>query len=266
MLYDTAYLFLLFFIYSIIGYIFEVTLVTICEKKFTPSRGFLIGPYIPIYGVGVVSIVKLLSKYQNDLLILFVMSTILCTILEYITSVIMEKVFKLRWWDYSHMSFNLNGRVCLLNSIIFGVGGVVIVKLLNPFIEKGLMAITDWLLILLAIIFGLLIIVDLVISIIAMFNIKIEVKLFEKIDATEIVKREIKEFLEKHNFIRKQIDRVLSAFPNAKSTKVLSLPDYKDLVKKIKQEINEAKKELKKKQKELKDKLTKRKQKDKIKP
>lgn len=257
MLYDIAYIFLLFFIYSIIGYIFEVTLVTICEKKFTPSRGFLIGPYIPIYGVGVVSIVTLLYKYRNDVLILFVMSTVLCTILEYITSVIMEKVFKLRWWDYSHMSFNLNGRVCLLNSIIFGIGGVVIMKLLHPLVEKGLSIFPNWLLILLAIIFGLIILTDFIISIIAMFNIKIEIKQFTKKDATEVVKQEIKEFLEKHSFIREQIDRLLKAFPNAKSHKGFDLPDYKDLIKKIKQEIKEAKQELKKKKKELTDKLTK---------
>lgn len=259
MFYDLAYIFLLFFIYSIIGYVFEVTLVTICERKFTPSRGFLIGPYIPIYGVGVVSIVKLLSKYQNDLIVLFVMSTLLCTILEYLTSLIMEKVFKLRWWDYSHMSFNLNGRVCLLNSLIFGVGGVLIVKLVNPFIEQALSTVTPWLLILLAIIFSLIFISDFVISLIAMFNIKIEVRKFTKKDATEIVKQEIKEFLEKHSFIRKQIERVLSSFPNAKSFKGLDLPNYKELIKKIRKEINEAKRELKKKQKELKEKLTKQK-------
>ena len=257
MLYTIAYIFLLFFIYSIIGYIFEVTLVTICEKKFTPSRGFLIGPYIPIYGVGVVLITTLLNKYKNDILVLFVMSTVLCTILEYLTSLIMEKVFKLRWWDYSHMSFNLNGRVCLLNSLIFGVGGVVIMKLLHPLIEKVLDYPANWVIILLAIIFGIIILTDFIISIIAMFNIKIEIKKFTKKDATEVVKQEIKEFLEKHSFLNDQIDRLLSSFPTAISRIEFNLPDYKDLIKLIKKEIKEAKKELKKKKKELTDKLTK---------
>ena len=82
MLYNIFYLFLLFLIYSIIGYITEVLYVTILSKKLTLSREFLIGPYIPIYGAGIVCVIKLLSKDQNDLITLFVMSVVICTILE----------------------------------------------------------------------------------------------------------------------------------------------------------------------------------------
>ena len=247
MFYKIIYLFLLFFIYSIIGYIFEVALVTFCEKKFTPSRGFLIGPYIPIYGIGIICMVKLLAKYQNDFLVLFVMSTVVCTILEYLTSLLMEKLFKLRWWDYSHMSFNLNGRVCLLNSILFGIGGVVITKFVNPIIEGLLTKIPHLLIIILGLIFLLIFIADLTISLIAMFNIKIEVRKYTKKDATDAIKREIAEFLKDHTFLRNQIDRIITAFPNAKSRKEFNLPDYKELITKIKQEVAEAKQELKEK-------------------
>lgn len=257
MFYNILYLFLLFFIYSIIGYISEVLLVSFYEKKITPSRGFLLGPYIPIYGVGVICMVKLLSKYQNDIVALFVMSTIVCTILEYITSLIMEKIFKLRWWDYSHKSFNINGRVCLTNSIIFGVGGVLITKFINPIVEGLLTKIPDILIIIIGIITALIFITDFIISTIAMFNIKIEVKKYTKKDATEAIKKEIAEFLHNHSFIREQIERLFAAFPDVKSRKNTSFPDYKDLVKKIKAEVAEAKKEYKKKKKELQEKLTK---------
>ena len=266
MLYSIIYLFLLFFVYSVLGYIAEVITVSICTKKFTPNRGFLIGPYIPIYGMGVICMVRLLTPYKDDLFALFVMSTLVCTVLEYITSVVMEKIFKLRWWDYSHMSFNINGRVCLTNSVLFGIGGLIITKLINPIVEGLLLKIPKIIVIILGIIFALIFIADIVVSLVAMFNIKIEVKKYTKTDATETIKREISEFLHKHNFIRKQIDRLFQAFPNVKSRKNLDFPDYKELVAKIKEEIKEAKEDLKKAQKEyaektkeFKEKLTKQK-------
>ena len=170
MLYNFLYVFLLFTIYSIIGYIVEVLTVSICTKKMTCSRGFLIGPYIPIYGMGTISIVKLLSKYQNDILVLFVMSTIICTIIEYLTSLLMEKIFKLRWWDYSDKNFNINGRVCLTNSVLFGFGGIIIMKIVNPFFETLLLKLNPWIIIVLSIILLIGFVIDIIISTIAILN------------------------------------------------------------------------------------------------
>lgn len=246
MLYDVFYLFLLFFIYSILGYLFEVTFVSLCTKKINFSRGFLLGPYIPIYGLGIICIVKLLHKYENDLLILFIMSTLVCTVLEYTISVIMEKLFKLRWWDYSHMSFNINGRVCLLNSFIFGIGGIIITKLINPSIESLLQSIPNWLTITLSILTAIVFITDIIISLIAMLNIKIEVKKYTKKDATETIKEEIADFLKNHHFIRKMIGRLFAAYPNVNSRKNINFTTYKDLISRIKKEVKEAQKNLKK--------------------
>lgn len=92
--------FLLFIIYSMIGWTIEVLLQFI-EKKRLINRGFLIGPYCPIYGFGAVVMTLILDKYQDNLIILFGMSMLICTVLEYLTSYIMEKLFKARWWDYS---------------------------------------------------------------------------------------------------------------------------------------------------------------------
>lgn len=123
--------FLIFIIYAFIGWVMEVTLKLIEKHKFI-NRGFLIGPYCPIYGYGALIMTITLSKYQNDLFVLFIMSIFICSFLEYITSYVMEKLFKARWWDYSKYKINLNGRVCLNNSILFGLGGIVIIKLVNP--------------------------------------------------------------------------------------------------------------------------------------
>ena len=102
--------FLLFISYSVIGWIMETILKTIEYKKFV-NRGFLIGPYCPIYGCGALLMTFLLQGYAEDPIVLFVFNIIICSILEYSTSYIMEKIFKARWWDYSYTKYNINGRI-----------------------------------------------------------------------------------------------------------------------------------------------------------
>ena len=89
---------LVFFIYAVAGWIMESTSISIRNKKFV-NRGFLIGPVCPIYGYGVVLVSILLKKYQDDMIVTFFMSIIICGILEYLTSFFMEKIFNARWWD-----------------------------------------------------------------------------------------------------------------------------------------------------------------------
>ena len=136
--YLISYLFLLFFLISCIGYIVEVVYCSVVDNYFEWNRGFMLGPYIPIYGVGALSIFYLLRHYYGDPLALFLFSFLLCTVLEYVTSFTMEKLFKVRWWDYSSLKFNINGRVCLLNSTLFGVAGIVVVYLFKPLVLKTL--------------------------------------------------------------------------------------------------------------------------------
>ena len=101
---------LLFMIYSFLGWLMEVITVSVEAKKVV-NRGFLIGPYCPIYGIGAVLITLVLSRYKYDPLVLFVMTMVSCGVLEYLTSWAMEVIFKARWWDYSHEKFNLDGRI-----------------------------------------------------------------------------------------------------------------------------------------------------------
>ena len=96
------------------------------------DRGFLIGPYCPIYGCAGVLMTLFLSRYQNNILLLFIMAIIICGTLEYFTSYLMEKIFKARWWDYSEKKYNLNGRICLDTLIPFGILGVIVIMFVNP--------------------------------------------------------------------------------------------------------------------------------------
>ena len=130
---DIRIYFLLFMTYAILGWCMEVTCKLIQYKRFI-NRGFLIGPYCPIYGYGAILITFLLKKYTNDPIVLFFMAIIICGTLEYLTSYFMEKIFKARWWDYSQKKFNINGRVCLNTIIPFGILGLFIMYVSNPFL------------------------------------------------------------------------------------------------------------------------------------
>lgn len=130
---DLKVYFLLFIIYAVIGWCMEVVCKLIQYKKFV-DRGFLIGPYCPIYGVGALLITFFLNKYVQDPVVLFVMAVVVCGILEYLTSYFMEKIYHARWWDYSSKKFNINGRICLSNLIAFGILGMFIMYISNPFL------------------------------------------------------------------------------------------------------------------------------------
>lgn len=124
----------LFFIYSFLGWVTEVFLKYLQYHRFI-NRGFLIGPYCPIYGAGAVLITVgrgMLSSFERSWAMSFLIAFVLCGLLEYATSYILEKYFHARWWDYTQKPMNLHGRVWIGNLILFGLGGVAIVEVLNP--------------------------------------------------------------------------------------------------------------------------------------
>ena len=236
--------FLLFMIYSIIGYLVEVICVSFADKKLTTSRGFLIGPYLPIYGTGTLIMTCFLSKYKNDVLALFIMSTILCTILEYMTSYVLEKIFKLRWWDYSEQSFNINGRVCLSNGVLFGFGGVIVVELVNPILKELLYNIPTWLIISLGVFLLAVFIIDLTISMYIMTRLKINVSKYTKKDASNIIRKEVQEVLKKNTYLT---NRLFKSFPHIKSLNNKDFRSFQELFYKTRQEVQRLKQEYKQK-------------------
>lgn len=155
---------LCFFIYGFLGWCTEVAFAAAKEKRFV-NRGFLNGPICPIYGIGVVAVVLLLMPYKNQLFILYVMSIIVVIVLEWVTGFILEKLFHSKWWDYSNMPLNLNGYVCLLFSLIWGVACVVIVKWIHPLIYKGVKILPDWLGTVLLVVLGIGILADLYVTV-----------------------------------------------------------------------------------------------------
>lgn len=148
--------FLAFMIFSFVGWLYESILYTIQEKKWI-SSGFLFGPYCPIYGGGAVAMVFVFYGRVENTLMLFFGGMILATVLEYITAVVIENCFHKKWWDYSKIKFNFQGRICLLGAVAFGTMCMLLCKFIQPSFEDLINKIPEnvqfWSAVILAIVF-----------------------------------------------------------------------------------------------------------------
>lgn len=119
-----------FLICSVAGWVFEVIMCSVSEG-YLVKRGFFYGPYCPIYGFGAAFDLAVLGSIHNPFAV-FALGALLAWALEYVTSYALEKAFNARWWDYSHMRFNLNGRICLAGGVVFGIFAVFLVFAVQP--------------------------------------------------------------------------------------------------------------------------------------
>lgn len=229
MLHTIEIYFLLFISYAFLGWCMEVTCKFIQYKKFI-NRGFLIGPYCPIYGWGALAITILLKRYMEDSLVLFVMSTLICSIIEYLTSYFMEKKYHARWWDYSNKKFNINGRICLETLIPFGILGVAIMYGTNPILFKLYNQIPQLVINILTVILFIGFIVDNIISSNIISSINVEGNKLIK-DNTEEITEKIKQVLRQKSWLHR---RLINAYPGLKDIKVK--------IKKVEQKIDERRK------------------------
>ena len=215
--------FLAFMLYSFLGWCVEVLLTFSRSKRFV-DRGFLLGPYCPIYGFGGIFIVSLLNKYMDSPLVLFILAMVISLVLEYLTSYFMELIFKARWWDYSSKKFNINGRVCLEYAVPFGLGGVIIMYLVHPLFMGLLVKLEGVALIIVGTIILSLFLVDNIVSFVAMSKIHgFEFKKYK--DSTEDITNMVKEYLMKHSRLTK---RLIKAFPNVS----MKIKEYREQLKK----------------------------------
>ncbi len=221
----------LFYIYSFMGWAMETIQISIREKKFV-NRGFLIGPYCPIYGCGVILITILLHKYHDDLSATFFLSILICGTLEYLTSFVMEKIFKARWWDYSQRKFNINGRICLETLIPFGIAGTVITIWINPFFIKYLNVIPSIIINIILSIISIFFIIDVVVSFKIIFNLKEISKEFK--DNTNEISDKVKKIVRKKMALYR---RLVRAFPRIKENVLYER--WEDIKKKIEESKEE---------------------------
>lgn len=207
-MFDLKVLFLLFIIYSVTGWIIEV-IATYPDTKCFVNRGFLIGPYCPIYGNCAIAMILLLHNVTNPIL-LFILSIIICSVGEYVTSYVMEKLFHARWWDYTKNKFNINGRICLTNSLAFGVLGFLLIKFVNPFVVGLITKLSPTMMNILFYTILTLFLIDNVISFKVIFKIKNMSVKYVHLDNTKEITEKVKKILS-DNVLAK---RVFKAFPN----------------------------------------------------
>ncbi len=196
-IFEFVYAYAYFVIYAFLGWVCEDLYCGIPKKKFI-NRGFLYGPYCPIYGVGALLVLYPLLFVKQYPILVFILGVIITSTLEYITSWVMEVLFKTRWWDYSEHFLNINGRVCLLNSTLFGIMSIVVVYIIHPTIEDFVQSIPFGALTNFLSAFTIGFSIDCVFTVIALLKRK---KVFEKIQSEM---EEVKQEFEKESHLRVQ--------------------------------------------------------------
>lgn len=131
-----------FFIYGFLGWCYESAYVSIKHKQWV-NRGFVRGPLLPLYGSGAILLLFVTIPFRESLFLMFVSGAIGATILEYVTGVAMEALFKVRYWDYSKRKFNFQGHICLAATTLWGVFAIVIVKVVHRPIENLVMGLPE---------------------------------------------------------------------------------------------------------------------------
>lgn len=209
--------FLYFIIYSFIGWLMEVICKLFEYKRFI-NRGFLIGPICPIYGFGVLFIILLIGNDRSDVLAVFLKAILICSVLEYLTSYFMEKLFKARWWDYSDKLFNINGRICLQTMLPFGILGTLVIYIIHPLIVKFIALFNPILIMIIAIILFILYLTDMIISFNVMNKIKNQIK-NQKTDNTERIRKIVLKWIDSNSALYRHIK---DAYPKFKVSKVIN--------------------------------------------
>lgn len=203
------------FLYSFTGWVYESLLCSFSARRWI-NRGFLNGPYCPIYGWGALLVILILGKIKSPFLIFLLGMLVTCS-LEYFSSYIMEKLFHARWWDYSARRFNINGRICLIGAIVFGSFSVILIKLIHPMVLHLTNSIPDVLLYCISAIAGTVMLTDLIVTLkgFAGFNTYLK-ELSVTIDKLkdELTDKHLDSFAKR---LSRQQKRMVKAFPKLRS-------------------------------------------------
>jgi len=230
--------FLWLIVYSFIGWIYESIICSAGEKRLV-NRGFLNGPVCPVYGFGALTCIFFLNQKIDNVALLFFLGMLLTCAVEYITSVLLEKLFNTKWWDYSNHRFNIQGRVSLLGAIVFGTFSVLLIKYVHPFIRELIGRLPDPVLITASLALSLILMLDLYVTVrhILLLNSRLqeiqaainsfleqrtkragEIKatLLNRFEESEFYNGRIKDLLRANLY---QSTRLLRAFPKSRSVK-----------------------------------------------
>lgn len=210
---EIAVWFLLFMFYSFIGWLIEVAVTLASHKKFV-NRGFLVGPICPIYGTGAILLSALLDRAESPLAI-FCVAFVGGAVLEYGASYLMERLFHVRWWDYSEKPINLNGRICLSSIFSFGLAGILIVEVITPFLRQVFASMSSSSILATAIALATWLVFDLMLSLWLILGVRVTVGTVSR-DATDEISTRVQEILMNKGRLNR---RLVKAFPNQTPSK-----------------------------------------------
>lgn len=230
-----------FFYWSLFGWVMEVIVRTLETGGFE-NRGFLNGPVCPIYGFGVLLIYFFLSPVKN-VIFLFVLSVFICSSLELFVGVMLQKIFHAKWWDYSHERYNYKGFICLKNSLLWGVGCLLVVHVMQPALTVAVDYIPYTVGNVILIILFIIIAADTIFSVNEILHLNEKLKQIDKITSKlysgsniigENISDEVLEMKNKYDKLVEQAkgSRILKAFPHMMSE------NYNDTLKTIKDKLN----------------------------
>ena len=205
--------FLIFMVYSFGGWLIEVIVSLIDRKKFV-NRGFLIGPICPIYGTGAI-ILSLILNRTESIIAIFCVSLVGGAVLEYCASFIMEKLFRVRWWDYAEKSVNINGRICMSSVLSFGLAGIFIVEFITPFLYSLFSNTYTPLMLTGAAILSAWMFCDILLSLWLILGARVTVGTVQR-DATDEISTRVQEILMNKGKLNR---RLVKAFPNQSPSK-----------------------------------------------
>lgn len=152
-----------FYFYCFFGWIFESSFVSLKSRKFV-NRGFMRGPFLPIYGSGAIMMLVVSMPFQDNILLTYIAGCIGATVLELVTGVIMEALFKVRYWDYSNQKFNYKGHICLSSTIAWGFLTILMTEVVHKGVEQVVFSIPEAVVMLVTIIVTVYIIIDFTLS------------------------------------------------------------------------------------------------------
>lgn len=184
---------LFFYIYCVLGWCFETTVVSVFVRHHFVNRGFLFGPVLPIYGFGALAILLSTLPFRAHWWLVGLVGMAAATLLEYVTGVVMEALFKVRYWDYSHKRFNFRGHICLTSSLAWGGLSVLLVYFMNQPIEALVMMIDEAIRPVIVFVATILFSIDLTHSVMTAIDLK---KLLVRVDSLREELRKIQKRIE----------------------------------------------------------------------
>lgn len=194
-------LILYFTIYSFVGWFCEVIYCSIKLKKIV-NRGFLAGPVCPVYGFGALFVIWLLQPVSSSIPVVFLCAIVITSTVEYITGWLLETFFRTRWWDYSNKRFNLEGRVCLENSIYFAILSLLLVNAIHPLTEYLIWCIPELYITIISMTIMLVFVVDSILTLNTLVNLNERLK--KLYEFTEELRKntEIQEWFNEREFLK----------------------------------------------------------------